>query len=208
MEVFPYRGYEMRSYSETKWAAMMDALGIRWLYEPEIVTTRHGGYQPDFYLPDCDVYLEVKGPKPTTIEIEKAQDLERQSGAVVVFGHGRGADDAGNLAGYYLEHYSKDRKVMYTMYEISRGVIAWAGTGFFSRFYRAGVFGDAPSCVQAGAVVMNFIRSLIPRADIEKERRLNHQPLNQITLTADTVISFPTRVLIDFSRIAKEARAK
>ena len=63
--IFRYGGYEMRSHSETRWAAIMDVMGVTWVYEPRTVTTRHGGYMPDFFLPAVGAFLEVKGPTPS-----------------------------------------------------------------------------------------------------------------------------------------------
>ncbi len=60
--IFRYGGYEMRSHSETRWAAMMDAMSVSWIYEPRTVVTRHGGYMPDFFLPAVGAFVEVKGP--------------------------------------------------------------------------------------------------------------------------------------------------
>lgn len=39
--VIPHQDYWMRSYSEVKWATMMDALELRWLYEHKLYETRH-----------------------------------------------------------------------------------------------------------------------------------------------------------------------
>lgn len=46
-----YRGIQMRSALEAKWACVFDYLGLRWEYEPLAL----GGYIPDF-LVDVDLY--------------------------------------------------------------------------------------------------------------------------------------------------------
>jgi hypothetical protein len=52
-----YRGYEMRSRTEARWAAFFDLLGWRWEYEP----FDGDGYIPDFVLMGADpVLVEVK----------------------------------------------------------------------------------------------------------------------------------------------------
>jgi hypothetical protein len=64
-----YKGYRFRSRLEARWAVFFDALGIKYQYEPQgfRISNRYpddGGpfvYLPDFYLPGCDIYVEVKG---------------------------------------------------------------------------------------------------------------------------------------------------
>ncbi|MFE2283880.1 hypothetical protein ACFXDJ_06880 [Streptomyces sp. NPDC059443] len=61
-----YAGCRFRSRLEARWAVLFDTLGVRWEYEPQGFTIpRHGGgstpYLPDFYLPQCGTWVEVKG---------------------------------------------------------------------------------------------------------------------------------------------------
>lgn len=56
-----YNGIYMRSTWEVKIAEMFDAENIVWQYEPHRFTFEHFSYTPDFYLPDYDLYIEVKG---------------------------------------------------------------------------------------------------------------------------------------------------
>ena len=60
-----YNGYRFRSQLEARWAVFFDAMGIRYLYEYEGFEHDFGDcvmrYLPDFYLPDYDLYAEVKG---------------------------------------------------------------------------------------------------------------------------------------------------
>jgi predicted nuclease of restriction endonuclease-like RecB superfamily len=57
----------MDSSWEVACAERLDALGIRWIRNPDLklkYTTRGRrirNYIPDFYLPDHDLYIEVKG---------------------------------------------------------------------------------------------------------------------------------------------------
>lgn len=55
-------GVEFRSQLEAQWAAFFTLSGIRWGYEMHKVNTTHGGYIPDFYLPDIQggLICEVK----------------------------------------------------------------------------------------------------------------------------------------------------
>ena len=57
-----YNGYRFRSRLEAKWAVFFDALGIKYLYEPEGFELRDGSYYlPDFYLPELKTWVEIKG---------------------------------------------------------------------------------------------------------------------------------------------------
>ena len=56
-----YNGYRFRSRLEARWAVFFDSLGIPWVYEPEGVVIDDVCYLPDFYLPDCKQFFEVKG---------------------------------------------------------------------------------------------------------------------------------------------------
>jgi hypothetical protein len=66
--------------TEEQTAALLDALGIEWVYEPTRFRIQRRGaekmawFQPDFYLPEFDVYIEVTqnawsvGKKPGNIK--------------------------------------------------------------------------------------------------------------------------------------------
>lgn len=60
-----YKGITFRSRLEARWAIVFDQLGIRWEYEPEAFQIDHYessfGYLPDFYIPELDCFVEVKG---------------------------------------------------------------------------------------------------------------------------------------------------
>jgi hypothetical protein len=69
-----YAGTTFRSRLEADWAATLDGSGIRWQYEPELITLPSGTtYLPDFWLPEIGTWLEVKGP--STPRKEKATEL-------------------------------------------------------------------------------------------------------------------------------------
>ena len=55
-----YNGYRFRSRLEARWAVFFDSAGIRYEYEPEGFELSFGRYLPDFYLPDYQVYVEIK----------------------------------------------------------------------------------------------------------------------------------------------------
>lgn len=70
-----YKGYRFRSRLEARWAVFFDTLGIRWEYEPEGFELDGVRYLPDFWLPDLNAWFEVKGERPSGIELEKASRL-------------------------------------------------------------------------------------------------------------------------------------
>lgn len=60
-----YRGITFRSRLEARWAIIFDEIGIAWEYEPEAfkldLFENEFHYLPDFYLPETDCFVEVKG---------------------------------------------------------------------------------------------------------------------------------------------------
>ena len=57
-----YNGVLFRSRAEARWAFAFDIIGMRWLFENEGFKFSDGTYYlPDFYLPDCKQFFEVKG---------------------------------------------------------------------------------------------------------------------------------------------------
>lgn len=80
----PYEGYRFRSRLEARWAVFFDALGIKWEYEKEGYELSRGHlsslyYLPDFWLPELDCWIEIKGVKPTPQEEAKAHYLALNS---------------------------------------------------------------------------------------------------------------------------------
>lgn len=68
-----YNGYRFRSRLEARWAVFFDALGIKYQYEPEGFDADGVKYLPDFYLPDADRWIEIKGKKLSVDEIRKCE---------------------------------------------------------------------------------------------------------------------------------------
>lgn len=57
-----YAGHRFRSRLEARWAVFFDAMGIPWQYEVEGFTlSDRRKYLPDFLLPECGTWVEVKG---------------------------------------------------------------------------------------------------------------------------------------------------
>lgn len=55
-----YGGCRFRSRLEARWAVFFDSLRIPWQYEPEGYVVDHVPYLVDFYLPEHQLYLEMK----------------------------------------------------------------------------------------------------------------------------------------------------
>jgi len=56
-----YKKIWMRSSWETIFAKWLDKQGIKWFYEFKTFDLGDCTYTPDFYLPENDIYIEVKG---------------------------------------------------------------------------------------------------------------------------------------------------
>ena len=79
----------MDSTWEVACAQRLDELGIKWTRDPSIklgyVTRgrRKRNYIPDFYLPDLDVYIEVKGYW-TPAAIHKMKDVQARNPVKII----------------------------------------------------------------------------------------------------------------------------
>jgi predicted nuclease of restriction endonuclease-like RecB superfamily len=79
----------MDSTWEVACAQRLDELGIKWTRDPSIklgyVTRgrRKRNYIPDFYLPDHDVYIEVKGYW-TPAAIHKMKDVQARNPVTII----------------------------------------------------------------------------------------------------------------------------
>ena len=56
-----YKGICMRSSWEIAYAKYLDSRGIKWEYESKRFYFKDCSYCPDFYLPEQDKYIEIKG---------------------------------------------------------------------------------------------------------------------------------------------------
>ncbi len=86
-----YNNYLFRSRLEARWAVFFDALGIRYEYEPEMQEVgkiQVYNYIPDFFLPDLDLYVEIKGQQPNETELSKAAGWARDvEDIIILFGN-------------------------------------------------------------------------------------------------------------------------
>jgi len=81
-----YKNCRFRSRLEARWAVFFDALGLDWEYEKEgFVLPDQSTYLPDFWLPQVQMWAEVKAIHPTESEITKARLLTSGSGKATLF---------------------------------------------------------------------------------------------------------------------------
>lgn len=71
-----YNGYRFRSRLEARWAVFFDAAKIRYEYEPEGFEIDDGErYLPDFYLPQYQLYIEIK---PSSLDKNQREIAEEK----------------------------------------------------------------------------------------------------------------------------------
>lgn len=70
-----FDSYHFRSRLEARWAVFFKTLGLEYHYEPEGYVLEGIPYLPDFYLPQLDSFIEIKGAVPTSEELQKARLL-------------------------------------------------------------------------------------------------------------------------------------
>ncbi|WP_454863333.1 TraR/DksA C4-type zinc finger protein [Pseudomonas hormoni] len=208
--IFRYAGYEMRSHSETRWAAVMDALGITWLYESRTVETRHGRYMPDFYLPFAQMFIEVKGPTPTQEEREKAMDAELNTGIPVVFAYGRPELIHAELFHGLLSYYTTKGDATYSTTEVGALVRRYLPLHTYAAFLTAGEHQQRPDFVSVGDALAEIINGWTDRNDREAYMRQLHRPLNQAKAAMKKTIKpfrvAPCGVLDKNSPVEKEPK--
>jgi hypothetical protein len=56
-----YKGIYMRSSWEVAYAKFLDINNIKWLYESDTFNLGDCTYTPDFYLPETNEFIEIKG---------------------------------------------------------------------------------------------------------------------------------------------------
>ena len=101
-----YKGFRFRSRLEARWAVLFDAMGIKYLYEPQGYKLSNGDcYLPDFYLPD----FEVKGVMSSD-DSSKIKFFVSESKLALTVGYDDFTFSACNNHSYYPEHFCLERK--------------------------------------------------------------------------------------------------
>lgn len=177
--VFKYKGYMMRSHSETRWASMMDFLGIRWQYEPRVFNTSLGGYLPDFYLPDMMAYAEVKGPAPTDDELTKGHDVQELTGLPVIFLHGKPALDGVHLINSFVMAYVGGKKISASMYELTCGIEKYKGGNYCMAFSATGRIQSPSEVVHVPEYIEEYLLSFMSRREEEQHKAGVNAKLNR-----------------------------
>jgi hypothetical protein len=82
-----YKGILFRSRLEARWALFFDKIRVPYQYEAEGYDLNGDWYLPDFWIPQQDYFIEIKGAEPTLEEQCKAALLAQLSGKrVFIFG--------------------------------------------------------------------------------------------------------------------------
>lgn len=204
--IFKHQGYWMRSHSETRWASIMTALRIRWIYEPQVIDTRHGWYMPDFYLPGAGVFVEVKGPYPTLIEQEKAIDAEAQTNCPVIIVHGDMEQDGPDVIHGVLSNFDRKGEVSYSTYEVSQLVRHYLNRWHYQEFHRAGERTVRPDYRVLGDLMQEYLFQLMDRDQLEASLRDHHTKLNAPILEQHGPLSMAEWALSQFFRLKQERR--
>lgn len=178
--IFARGAYLMRSHSETRWADMMDALNIDWLYEPRLVKTRHGAYLPDFYLPRAGLFVEVKGPHPTEVEREKAMDASAATGCPVVIAYGDMQFMFPGVGGARLLVLYAGRTVEFSTHELHGLIEHGLGKDAYHGYLRVGMKQPHPGAlhiyeIAQGSAVAAMDRSVRERYLAGVSREANAQ---------------------------------
>jgi hypothetical protein len=72
-----YDGHRFRSRLEARWAVFFNTLNIPYEYEKEgyVLDSGLGTYLPDFWLPEQDCWIEIKGTAPTGEDEERLKTI-------------------------------------------------------------------------------------------------------------------------------------
>lgn len=106
-----YGGIIFRSCLEARWAIFFDTAGIQWEYEREgFHLGSLGNYLPDFWLPQVNMWAEVKPIEFSIEEVSKCQKLMEITGYPVLMLDGMpGA----------INYWATDAREGFTDYEIN-----------------------------------------------------------------------------------------
>src|SRR5215212_2705768 len=74
-----YNDICFRSRLEARWAIFWDSLKVTYEYEPRKFDFGEIRYIPDFWLPEQQKWVEIKGQMPNDVEIKKAQLLAQET---------------------------------------------------------------------------------------------------------------------------------
>lgn len=78
-----YDGYAFRARVEARYAVMTKPLRLRYEFELQGFSLEAGAYLPDFWFPDLDAWVEVKGVAATPRDLDLCRCLSRETGSSV-----------------------------------------------------------------------------------------------------------------------------
>jgi hypothetical protein len=87
-----FDGYHFRSRLEARWACFFNALGVRYEYEKDGFHLPSGEYLPDFWLPELELWWEIKGELAKPKEVSLVRELADATGHAAVLWLGLPAD--------------------------------------------------------------------------------------------------------------------
>ena len=79
-----YAGIVFRSRTEALAAQVLTASDVDWLYEPKWFQLKSQKYLPDFYLPEFNIWLEVKGYQAAADRKKHVFEEFRRRGEILV----------------------------------------------------------------------------------------------------------------------------
>ena len=123
--VTEYNGVRFRSRLEARTAVFLDAVNLKWKYE--VFTCRFprdcekSSYTPDFFLPDLQMFVEIKPAFPHLDELFACENFVKTTGMPIVLLYG-------DTLGAPYRCSKKDGGRFYTHSTVQRG-ITWDANG-------------------------------------------------------------------------------
>ena len=103
-----YNGYKFRSRLEARWAVFFDSLDLEYHYEPEGFILNSGNwYLPDFYLPELNLYVEIKPKKSEEIFKDLADFSLSTKKEIILL--------TANYFNSYIDHFGYFENELYQM---------------------------------------------------------------------------------------------
>lgn len=177
--IYQHNGYKLRSYTELMWARLMDAVDIFYLYEPHLLQVEGCKYLPDFYLPESDLYLEVKGTYPTDAEKAKAFQVLERTGRPVIFLVARPQSDAGGMMNCCLMLPYGDRWVDGSLHDLDQMYRSAAGHAAWLKALLSVREDDMDYVRHAGDVLDEVLQKMVGRNEAESHLRMHHLRVNE-----------------------------
>lgn len=176
---FSHRGYILRSYTELMWARLMDSIGLFYLYEPHLIRLQGCSYLPDFYLPDADMYLEVKGTFATDEEKWKAEQVLEVTGRPVYILEGMPRSDRGGFMNARMSFPGRHGWVGISLFELGEMYGAELGLDKYAAALLSVRDSDGDWVRSAGSILDEVISEMISRNENEARLRALHSDANQ-----------------------------